>query len=101
MKKSIIEINLSDLAKLFEIELPHCVMGSTEVWELNDDYSKADEGALTYMTEIEPGKLYRCKATVVLVPPRLKNIMPLDEGVQVVPVEDPAALFINIYNDLD
>ena len=101
MKKSIIEIKLSDLAKLFEIELPRRVMGSTEILELNGDYSKANEGALTYMTEVEPGKLYRCPASVVLVSPRLKNIVPLDEGVQVVPVDDPAALFAKIYNDLD
>lgn len=101
MKKSIITISLFDLAKLFEIELPHHVMGSTKVWEINGDYSKADDGALTYMTEIEPGKLYRCKASVVLVPLRLKNIVPLDEGVQVIPVENPAALFTKIHDNLD
>lgn len=57
------------------------------------DYKNAEPGTLTFIEGNDPGGLYACKASVVLVPAKLANILTCDESVCVVPSKTPRQSF--------
>lgn len=90
MKKNLsVPQTLSNLG----LELPKDVNPKTRIIALESDYAKAGSGTLTYLNEKSPAALYRSTAGAILVPKALRNIIPRDESVQIIPVDNPKEIF--------
>ena len=59
---------------------------------LETDHEQAGPGDLTFVSEKSPAAIYRCKASVILVPKVLKQVIPQSEG-EVVPLDHPREVF--------
>ncbi len=91
---------LAELANRFGFGLPSKVFGQQQITSLEDDPVAARAGSLTCIEFNSPSGVYRCQAAAVLVPHRLANLIPRDEGCQVIPVDEPAQKFREICEQL-
>lgn len=91
---------LAELANQFGLCLPSQVGGNQIITALEDDSAAAGTGSLTCIEFNSPAAVYRCQASAVLVPRKLANFIPRDEGCLVIPADDPAQKFREIQQQL-
>lgn len=91
---------VAELADKFGLCRTSQIGGSQKIIALEDDPVAARTGSLTYIDFNSPAGVYRCQASVVLVPHTLANFIPRDESCQVIPVDDPEQKFKEILQQL-
>ncbi len=92
---------LSQLADAISLKLPEGVKPNVQISALESEYGCAGANTLTFLKENNPGALFRAKAAAVLVPKILRNLIPRDEAVQIIPVENPEEVFKRIEEHFD